>query len=889
MQRLNEGLELGRQLTLISAPPGFGKTTCAAEWVSGLNLPAAWVSLDRPDDDPVRFFTCVIAALQQVDKALGQEIGRIMNAGQAPPPEVIATSLINDITQSGVRFLLLLDDFQVIQDRTIHAALAVIVMTQPRNMHLVLLTREDPSLPLARLRANNQITEVRAGELRFARDEVDCFLNQIMGLNLSPANVTVLADKTEGWVAGLQLAGLSIRDREDPSGFIARLSGSHRYILGYLTEEVLDLQQPEIRRFLLQTAILNSLNGALCDAVTGRTDSTALLERLFHANLFLIPADDEQRWYRYHHLFADLLRNAQDACQKDQSKDLHQRASRWYAQARMPGEAIHHALAAADYELAVKLLEEYATGMIMQGYARTVEGWLNAIPREMRLHSTRTDLAFTWMHVMRGTPDRAFVHLERLQEAFAQVQTEEADASLWAEWLALQAHLAIGQANPKEGLSLAVRALRTAGEGDGYVHSLASNALATAHLQLGQYAHAMDVFQAAIRHGRAAGNLTSELVSSSVLAQVALQHGQYALAFEVASQMTARLEGSLSLPPMSSIPYVALGQVCYQWQRFEEAHRHLLRSIRLCVLGGYTEGEIFSRALLARLLCLKGDLEAACRELHTAAGLMVMGIPAWVRSELISAQVRVHLAQDRLGEAQALLIEQGFTFDEFAYPARPPEQAFSYEDGVLCYSALAVLLDRARSRHDLVGLPRGIELGGCLVTRALGAGLVPVAVKALLIRAQMFAMLGDHEASLHDYGRAIALAEPEGLVGTFLEEGAPMAEGLTALLQQSQPGRATSSYVRKILVALPSDEKTGPESPSPAAATAVPDELVEPLSQREREVLLLIEAGCSNKEIAERLVLSLHTVKKHTSNIFSKLEAGSRTQAVARARHLRIL
>ena len=889
IQRLNEGLELDRQMTLISAPPGFGKSTCAAEWVSGLNLPTAWVSLDRSDDDPVRFFACLLAALQRVDEALGQEIRLVVNSGQVPPAEVIATSLINDIIESGVRFLLLLDDFQVIQDGTIHAALAMMLTNQPRNMHLVLLTREDPSLPLARLRANNQITEIRAGELRFTSQEVDCFLNQVMGLNLSPANVTVLAEKTEGWIAGLQLAGLSMREREDPSGFVARLSGNHRYILSYLTEEVLNLQPPEIQRFLLQTAVLNRLNGSLCDAVTGRTDSTALLERLFRANLFLIPLDDEQRWYRYHHLFADLLRNVQDVHQKDHARSLHQRASHWYAQAGMPGEAIPHALDAADYGLAVTLLEEHATEMIVQGYARTVEGWLHAIPAEMRLHSPRTDLAFTWMHVMCGTPDKAFLRLKRLQDAFARSPIGEDDSLLRTEWLALQSYLAIGQENPAQGLSLAARALQTANEGDGYAHSLASNALAIAHLQMGHYADAVEVYQAAIEHGRAAGNLTSELLSTSVLAQVALQHGQYSLAFEIASQMATRLEGSISLPPMSSIPYGALGQVCYQWQRFEEARRHLLRSIRLSVLGGYKEGEIFSRALLARLFCLVGDLESAGLEIQTAANLVVSGIPVWVRSELISEQVRVYLAQDRLAEAQAVLMGQGFNFDEFSFPERPLEQTFSYEEGLLCNSALRVLLYRARARHDLVGLRRGLEDGDRLVSGACGAGLFPVAVKALLIRAQMLAVLGDQQASLHEYRRALEWTEPEGMVATFLEEGAPAAEGLTVLLRQSQLSHAMASHIRKILAALLPDVKPERGSFAPAPESASPPELIESLSQREREVLLLIEAGCSNQEIAQRLVLSVHTVKKHTSNIFSKLEVSSRTQAVARARHLRIL
>jgi LuxR family maltose regulon positive regulatory protein len=332
IQRLNEGLESGRQITLASAPAGFGKTTCISEWVNALDCPVTWLSLDAADDAPGCFLAYLGAALQKVDANLGRKIEGVLRSGQLPPSEIISTTLSNDIQELESRFLLVLDDFQVIQDRFILQVLEGLVANLPQPLHLVLLTREDPPLPLARLRANNQLTEIRAGDLRFANPEADRFLNEVMGLSLSQADIAVLEDKTEGWIVGLQLAGLSIRDRTDPSSFIAALSGSHRFILSYLTEQVLNQQTREIQSFLLQTSILNRLSGDLCNAVTGRTDGHSLLERLFNANLFLIPLDDEQRWYRYHHLFADLLRDLQNTRQKDETAELHQRASRWYAQ-----------------------------------------------------------------------------------------------------------------------------------------------------------------------------------------------------------------------------------------------------------------------------------------------------------------------------------------------------------------------------------------------------------------------------------------------------------------------------------------------------------------------------------------------------------------------------
>jgi LuxR family maltose regulon positive regulatory protein len=332
IQRLDEGLESGRQITLVSAPAGFGKTTCIAEWIDALDCPVAWLSLDAADDDPGRFFAYLVAALQRVDANLGREIEGVLRSGQLPPSEAIGATLINDILESEVRFLLVLDDFHVIQDRFILQVLERLVANLPRPLHLVLLTREDPPLPLARLRANNQLTEIRAKDLRFTNRDAEHFLNDVLGLSLSRADVTALEAKTEGWVVGLQLAGLSVRDRADPSAFIATLSGSHRFILSYLTEEVLNRQPEEIQRFLFQTSILDKLNGDLCNAVTGRSDSRALLERLFSANLFLIPLDDEGQWYRYHHLFADLLRDFYSTLQKDRMAELHQRAAHWYAQ-----------------------------------------------------------------------------------------------------------------------------------------------------------------------------------------------------------------------------------------------------------------------------------------------------------------------------------------------------------------------------------------------------------------------------------------------------------------------------------------------------------------------------------------------------------------------------
>jgi LuxR family maltose regulon positive regulatory protein len=759
---LNEGLEFGRQVTLISAPAGFGKTTCISEWVHALDCPVTWLSLDPADDDPGRFFAYLVAALQKVDETLGREIEGVLRSGQLPSSETISTTLSNDILELEGRFLLVLDDFQVIQDRFILQVLEKLVANLPQPLHLVLLTREDPPLPLARLRANNQMTEIRAGDLRFTSSEADRFLNEVMGLSLSQADIAVLDDKTEGWIVGLQLAGLSVRDRINPSSFIATLSGSHRHILSYLTEQVLSQQPEEIQSFLLQTSILDRLSGDLCNAVTGRTDGHSLLERLFNANLFLIPLDDEQRWYRYHHLFADLIRDLQNTLQKDKTAELHQRASRWYAQADMGecgtfvSEAIEHALAATDYAMAVHLIESHAMEMIMQWYPKTVNGWMQALPPEWAAQSPKTNLAFAWMHVLGGTTyTRASLYLERLQAMFSGSEMGKEDASLKAEWLALQSNLLNAQGKPAESLGLANQALEIVPEQDGYVRSQIYMGMAGAYQQMDDYAHAVEAFQMIVQHGRAAANFVSEILGLSGLGLMALEHGQLHFAFEIASQGIERIERSGSLPPISAAVYGELGQVYYHWHQLEQAHDHFLRAVQLSTLSGYSDAEIYLGVILSQLRQIEGDLEAAAWEIQKAADLMQVDAPVAVREEVVSQQVRIYLAQNRLAAAEtALKGHRFFSQDEFSIPDLAPDQNITSSVGRLYNSGLRILLYRAQARRELASLRRGIELADRLIAGALQRQYIPVALETLLLRAQMHAVLGSDQASLADYARA---------------------------------------------------------------------------------------------------------------------------------------
>jgi LuxR family maltose regulon positive regulatory protein len=887
-QRLDEGLEAGRKLTLVSAPAGFGKTTCISEWADTLQYPVAWLSLDAEDDDPGRFFTYLVAALNKVDENLGQEIEAVLRAGQLPPAEIISAVLINDILAMDGRFLLVLDDFQLIQDEFILQVLRTMVTNLPQALHFVLLSREEPSLPLARLRANNQMTEIRAADLRLTSQETAVFLNEVMGLALAPADIAALEDKSEGWIAGLQLAGLSIRDRANPSEFISDLSGSHRHFLSYLTEEVVNQQPAEIQNFLLQTSILDKLNGDLCDAVTGGENGRFLLEQLYYDNLFLIPLDDEQQWYRYHQLFAGLLRHRQETLHKEESAALHRRASRWYEQAGLSSEAVQHAIEAADYETAVSLIETHAMDMLMAWHARTVRGWMHAIPPEWAAKSPKTNLAFAWMHLFSNNFAQALPYIERLQVMFADAQLDEDDPALQAEWLALQATLLNGQGLSEQSLALSNQALAIVPKEDAYIRGLIYGGLASSYKQMNDYPQAVAAYEKLIQHGRIAGSLFSELMGISALGLYAMERGDLHYAFEIALQGVERLERSGTLPPIGAAVYGELGGVAYHWYQIEKTHHYLTRSTQVSTLSGYSDAEIYHHVVRSRLAQIEEDLETALLEINKAVELTQVDAPAAIREEVIAQQVRMALLQNKPAAAEALLNPRGYIFQgKLSWPAFESGQVISRSTGLLLISALRVILYQGQNEGLLANLGQGIELADTLIVEARKSEAIPILLETLLVRAQMQTALGDDQFSRADVATAVELAEPEGFITIFLEEGRPVARILASLLANNQLESTQADHAAEILAAYPEAVQAAALSAPEIAPTR--EMLIEPLSKRELEILRLIGEGCTNQEIAGRLVITLHTVKKHSSNIYGKLGVRSRTQAVARARELQLL
>lgn len=896
IQRLSDGLSNGCPVTLVSAPAGFGKTACISEWLAGVNLPVTWLSLDAADNDPQRFLTYLAAALHKIGSLPGLESA--LRGGQLPPVGEISAALIQDILGFPGPFILVLDDLHVIQERYILQVIEKLITGLLRPLHLVILTREEPSLPLARLRANNLLTEIRAAELRFNADEARSFLNEVMSLRLSATDIAMLEERTEGWIAGLQLAGLSIRNRPDPSGFIRSLSGSHRHILSYLTEEVLNHQPEEIKNFLLETSILDRLTGDLCDAVTARAGSALLLEQLCSANLFIIALDDEQRWYRYHHLFADLLYNRQKALQGRQTADLHRRASRWYAQAcerstfgersTFAGEAIRHSLAAEDYASAVRLIETHALEMLRQWHMKTVSDWMQALPPEWSEQSPRTNLAFARTHLTFGEFAQAAPYIARLERIFSGSQQELIPPGVRAEWLALRSTLLGAQGQPAEGLALALQALALAPEVDDGARSQIYTSLALAYQRVGDIPRAIDAFQKTIALGRAASDLVTELMGIAPLVLLLIQRGQLHAGYDLAIQGVERAERAGAILPILASIYGELGQICFHWGEWERAREYSRRAAESSARSGFSDAVIFHTVTCALLSLVQGDINAAAAEMKKAIEQMRVDVPLVVRESVIAAQVRISLAQNDLPAAEAALVG-------LAAAAGTPGRAMLPDLGVggeinfsqapLYIGALRVHLHRARlleGQNGALALADGFRLANRLVEAAFQAHLPFIAVETLLVRAQLHAAQGDVQSARADVSAALDLAEPEGYISDFLSEGSFTQTVLADLLRRCSPGSLRAATIHKILAAFPV-----PVDGAPVAGLAPQpglQELVEPLTERELEVLRCMVEGLKYEEIADRLVISLNTVRSHIKAIYGKLAVNNRTAAIETAR-----
>ncbi len=881
VERLNEGLVAGCKLALISASAGFGKTTLASEWVAICERPVAWLSLDEGDNDPTRFLTYFIAALQTITVNIGAGVLAVLQSPQPPSTESILTTLLNDITTIPDSFILVLDDYHVIDSQPVDQALTFLVEHLPPRMHLVIATREDPHLPLARLRARGQLTELRAADLRFTPIEASEFLNRVMGLNLSAEDIASLETRTEGWIAGLQLAALSMQGRSDAASFIQAFTGSHRFVVDYLVEEVLQRQPEGIHSFLLKTAILDRLSGSLCDAVTGREDGKGMLETLERGNLFLIPLDDQRQWYRYHPLFAEVLQARLLHEHPDQVFSLHQRASEWYEHNASAADAIRHALAAKDFERAAILIELAVPEMRRnrQGATVTELGWLKALP-DVLVHF-RPVLCVDYAYALFGGGELEAVDA-RLRDAERWLDTktdtaemvvvdEEEFRRLPGMIALLRAAQALARGDMLEAAKNARRVLDLAPEDTHLMLGGAASVLGLAALESGDLETASRMTADGMSNVRLAGYISSAIGGAIVLADIQIAQGRLRGAMTTYEQALqwATVPGAPVLRGAADM-YVGMSNLHYEHNDLKTALQHLLTIQALGELAGLPQNPYRWCAAMARIRQAQGDLDEALDLLDRAERLYEANFSPNVHP-IVTRKVRVWVAQGRLGEALGWAREQGLSVDN--------KLSYLHEFDHITLARL--LLACYLSDHSDGSISEVMGLLERLLKAAEERGGKGSVIEILVLQALAYHAQGDLPAALLSLQHALALAEPEGYIRMFVDEGPPMAQ----LLLEAASRGIMPDYTGKLLAAFEA-EKRRSEDKSPLPPT---QPLIEPLSQREIKILQLIAQGLSNREIGERLFLALDTVKGHNRNIFDKLQVHSRTEAIARARELSLL
>jgi len=901
IERLNAGLQ--RKLTLISAPAGFGKTTLLAEWVGRLRLPTAgsgletnggqirsrvaWVSLDEGDNDLVHFLAYLIAALQTVEASVTAALQPALQSPQLPPLEDLLAVLINQVASIPGKLVLVLDDYHLVTAPPIHRALTFLLSHLANNVHVVISTRADPPLPVARLRGRGQLNELRQADLRFTSAEVGQFLSCVAGLELAAEDVAALTSRSEGWVAGLQMALIAmqsqIRQGRDIAGFVAAFTGSHEHIADYLADEVLSQQSEELESFLLQTSILDRLTGSLCDAVTGESAGWRTLEKLQEANLFVVPLDGERRWYRYHHLFADLLRKRLHQRVGAQGiSSLHRRASLWCEENGLMNPAIEHALYAFDWERAANLIERVAEATWEAAGQTTMLRWLEALPEELVHTSPQLCIHHAWVLFASGRLQAAERSIKAAQEALdsatrgAMGPSSGGSARPHAPGMAeklgkvavMRAHMASYRGDIPAIIRFSRQALEYLTEKHATWRSSAAIALGDAHGFSGDLVAANGAYTEAVAVNRAAGNLYLLLIASLKLAVNERHQGRLQRVVEVCRRVQRLVaESGLSQTAMAGMLLAVWGEVLCEWNDLDTAIDHVIRGCELCEQGKDVAMLGWSYLCLVRVLCSKGDMAGAEEAIQRLEALTrESDLPPFVANPVAAWKARLWLTTGRLEAAERLLRKRGLAVDDDIPYLRERE-----------YLTLARLLTIQGERQ-----PRSLEEATKLLERLLVQAEAERrmwhVIEALVLQALSFQAQGHTDRALAALARALSLAEPEGCVRVFVDEGRPMAR----LLYGASARGISPEYAGRLLAAFPALE---PAETSPK----LPTEMIEPLSERELEVLRLIATGATNREIAQDLVIAVNTVKKHVSNILGKLEVVNRRQAARRARDLGLI
>ena len=871
-QKLEACLE--HPLTLLATPAGFGKTVLLSAWARQQQRSVAWVSLDSSDTDPVQFWTYVLAALDALHPGIGATPLSLLQSAQPPSIETVLAALINALGVLQQHIALILDDYHIIEELSIHRAMTFLLEHLPPQFHLVLASRVDPPLPLARLRARHQLVELRADDLRFTFAEAAAFLNEIMGFQLAEHDIAALETRTEGWIAGLQLAALSMQGRKDIAGFISAFAGSHRYIVDYLTEEVLHQQSEQVRTFLLQTSLLERMTGLLCDVVTGQSGSQTMLEQLEQANLFLLPLDDERSWYRYHHLFAEALRFRLTQAHPDLLPILHQRASAWFEHHGFIPEAVNHALAAHDFARAANLIEPILYQLFSQGTHATVRHWLQALPEEVLFARPSLCIQYAWAFMYVGEIAACKRPLEVAERAWQ----AEGNLSRLGEVYIFQSSIALVQGDAIRARDCAQQAIPLLSENDLINRCNYATYTGASHLLLGNIREASHVLNEALMQCQPV-HLYSTLYTMNFVAELQIVQGKLHQAAATSQEVISKLAGRPSIH--SSLASSRLGRLSREWNELDLAVRHMQHAM---TLGEQAGQNIYM-----------SPIYLASAQVHWTRGEVREALADLDKAEQAAQRLGHHRAS---GQAQAFRVQLGLAQGNLSQAEQWSEEANIDVSDELAYERETDYLLLARLRMAQNRTREAVGLLDRLLAADEEAGRTGNAISVLALQALAHWQLDNAEQAVSTLDRLLVLAEPEGYVRVFVDEGPPMQALLTTWLSspaQQRGARGTdgsAEYVRKLLAVFPAAE-VHPDSSSEDTGRQKTDlsrsPLLEPLTTREQDVLELLAAGLSNAEIAARLIVTVGTVKTHIKSIYSKLGVNSRTQAIARARELGVL
>jgi LuxR family transcriptional regulator, maltose regulon positive regulatory protein len=878
---------MARGLTVVCTPAGFGKTTLLGDWARRSRRPVAWLSLDDADNDPARFWRYVAAALDQLRPGVGAQVGALLQQAEQPPLEAAATTVINQLSRPGQgEIALVLDDYHLIQAPAVHDSVAFLLDRLPPGLRVLLASRADPPLPLARLRARGQLAELRERDLRFTLEETAAFLREAIDIDLPVASVAALQDRTEGWAAGVQLAALSLQGHTDPAGFVAAFSGSHRYVLDYLTEEVLARQPEPVVRFLLETSVLERLSGPLCDAITGRDGSQQLLERIERASLFLVPLDDVRGWWRYHHLFADLLRARLRHELPERAPELHHAAAAWHEQHGFADDAVRHALAAGEVAWAARLVEQHVEALLRRSEGATLHRWLAALPAELLRSRPRLCVAQAISAVLGGRVEAVEPLVAAAERALAAAGDEpyepsvgralSGSANLPAVITFLRAELARLRGHAEQAVAYDQQTLAQLGEVDWALRSHVAWNLAVADWLRGRLGQAERALADVVAERRAAGEDYLAMRACYDLGQVQRARGHlgealatYRQGLEVASDADREL-------PAAGMAHVGLAEVLYERDELDAAVDHATRGVELCRHLAFTQPLASGLALLARIRQAQGDPAGAQEAIRQAERVELSPQIVALLNPVPVQTARLALASGEVAEAARWVQQRGLAVED--QPSYPREGE---------YLTLARVLLAQREPERALGLLQRLH------AQATAQGRMGSLIELRTLQALALDATGDRPAALAALAEALTTAGPEGYVRVFVDQGAPMATLLHRLATAHRTGRAPlpgtvrpDDLDRLLQAFQPGAPRAGRHPKRDRAAGPAP---VQPLSDRELQVLRLLAAGKSNPEIAEELVVVLDTVKKHVGHILDKLGAANRTQAVAHARALGLL